>query len=67
MRQKGEGVIGILLLLAVICAVLGVLSGCTAVAESQADYHVARYGPYCTKLGYQEGSDGWRDCVAQRR
>jgi hypothetical protein len=63
MRQKGEGVIGILLLLAVICAVAGVLSGCAA---QQAERDIANYAPYCEKLGYRPDTDPWRDCIQTR-
>lgn len=49
-----------------------VAAGCaTTPAEraAQAEREVAQmiqiYGPACTRLGYRQESDAWRDCVLQ--
>ena len=36
-------------------------------ARAQADVEqmMQQYGPACTRLGYQENSDQWRNCVLQ--
>lgn len=45
------------------------LAGCATTAERaaqmqrQADEMIAVYGPACEKLGYQKGTDPWRDCI----
>lgn len=39
------------------------LSGCTAMAEFRAENAIARFGPYCDRLGYQRDTDQWRACV----
>ncbi len=38
------------------------LAGC-ATPEQRAERHIARYGPYCEKLGYQKNTDQWRSCI----
>ncbi|TFW08506.1 hypothetical protein E4K72_07765 [Oxalobacteraceae bacterium OM1] len=59
---------------AIIAVALGgafVLSACTtpeqraAYQESNAQRLVVEYGPACDKLGYQQGSDAWRNCILQ--
>jgi len=42
--------------------ILLLLAGC-ATPEQKADKMVERYGPACSKLGYQADSDKWRDCI----
>ncbi len=48
-----------------------VLSGCATpqerAARAQADVEqmMQQYGPACRRLGYQENSDQWRNCVLQ--
>lgn len=46
------------------------IAGCAATpaeravqAEREIDQMIQVYGPACNKLGYQQGSDSWRDCV----
>ncbi|MFS8087372.1 MAG: hypothetical protein ACMG6H_17195 [Acidobacteriota bacterium] len=45
------------------------LSGCATTAEravqmqAEIDEMVAVYGPACEKLGFQNGTDPWRNCV----
>ncbi|MDC8758362.1 hypothetical protein [Janthinobacterium fluminis] len=47
------------------------LAACTTPAEQAAsmqreiDRKIVVYGPACNKLGYQSGSDPWRNCVLQ--
>ena len=47
----------------------GLLAGCATTAERAAqmqaeiDEMVAVYGPACEKLGFQNASDPWRNCV----
>ena len=35
----------------------------TAQVQREVDEMIATYGPACEKLGYQNASDPWRDCV----
>jgi len=50
-------------------AALAALTGCMTTAEraammqAEVDDMVAVYGPACEKLGFQSGSDAWRNCV----
>lgn len=45
------------------------LAGCASTAEhaaqmqSEVDEMVAVYGPACEKIGFQGGTDPWRNCV----
>jgi len=48
------------------------LAGCVSTpaeraarAEREVAQMIQVYGPACTKLGYQDGSDAWRSCVLQ--
>lgn len=38
------------------------LAGC-ATPEQRAANAIARFGPYCEKLGYQTNTDSWRSCI----
>ena len=38
------------------------LSGC-ATPEQRAERAIAKFAPYCEKLGYQQDTDGWRSCI----
>lgn len=55
------------LLIPVLLSIL--VSGCATTAERAAqmqaeiDEMVAVYGPACDKLGFQNGTDPWRNCV----
>jgi hypothetical protein len=55
--------------LLIIASVLTLLTGCATTAERAAqmqaeiDDMVAVYGPACDKLGFQNGTDPWRNCV----
>jgi hypothetical protein len=57
------------ILLAGMLAVL--TGGCMTTAEraaqmqAEVDDMMAVYGPACDKLGYQSGSDPWRNCVLE--
>lgn len=45
------------------------LAGCASdqeVAKVRAQEAIARQGPYCETLGYQRGSEGWRQCITAR-
>jgi hypothetical protein len=50
-------------------AALAALTGCMTTAEraaimqAEVDEMVAVYGPACEKLGFQSGTDAWRNCV----
>ena len=45
------------------------VAGCATTAERSAqmereiDQMIQYYGPACDKLGYQNNSDPWRDCI----
>jgi len=39
-----------------------VLAGC-ATPEKRAENAIAKFGPYCEKLGYSKDSDKWRECI----
>jgi hypothetical protein len=41
-----------------------VLTGCALTPEQRAARAIERYAPYCEKLGYERGTDRWRDCIA---
>lgn len=38
------------------------LSGC-ATAEQRATQDIARFAPYCEKLGHRASTDNWRKCI----
>jgi hypothetical protein len=44
--------------------VLLLLAGC-ATPEERADRMISSFGPTCERLGYQQGSDKYRDCIVQ--
>lgn len=41
------------------------LAGC-ATPEQRAEKDIAKYAPYCEKLGYSQASDQWRDCIQKQ-
>lgn len=44
------------------------LAGCAApTPEQRAANTIARYGPYCDRLGYTRDTDGWRACLQRAR
>jgi hypothetical protein len=45
---------------------LAMLIACAS-PESQAERAIARFGPYCEKLGYTKGTDPWRDCIMKEQ
>lgn len=47
-----------------IIAIALVLVGC-ATPQERAAKALERHGPYCTALGFKEGSSEWRTCVEQ--
>ena len=53
----------------ILASVTILLDGCATTAEraaqmqAEVDGMVAVYGPACEKLGFQNGSDPWRNCV----
>ena len=53
----------------ILATVAMLLNGCATTAEraaqmqAEVDEMVAVYGPACDKLGFQNGSDPWRNCV----
>lgn len=55
--------------LLIVAASAVLLAGCATTAERAAqmtaeiDEMVAVYGPACEKLGFQNGTDPWRNCV----
>ena len=46
----------------VIMAATLVLAGC-ATPQERAERAIARHSPYCEKLGFEKGTDGWRNCI----
>ena len=38
------------------------LAGC-ATPEQRAEKDMARFGPYCEKMGYESQTDKWRECI----
>jgi hypothetical protein len=38
------------------------LAGC-ATPEQRAEKDIAKYAPYCEKLGYEKQGDKWRECI----
>lgn len=42
--------------------VLLLLAGC-ATQEERAERAIARYAPYCEKLGHAQDTDPWRHCI----
>jgi hypothetical protein len=55
----------------VVTAMAALLSACASPQQQAADERekvdqmMAVYGPACSKLGYQEQTDPWRNCVLQ--
>jgi hypothetical protein len=55
--------------LLILASLVTLLTGCATTAEQAAqmqaeiDEMVAIYGPACEKLGFQNGTDPWRNCV----
>lgn len=45
---------------------LSLLLAC-ATPESQAERVIARFGPYCERLGYTKNTDPWRDCIMKEQ
>lgn len=49
--------------------VLLLVGGCASreeLARDRAQRAIARQAPFCEALGYQRGSDGWRQCIFSR-
>lgn len=42
------------------------LVGC-ATPQERADRAIARFGPYCERLGYTSQTDSWRQCILSLR
>lgn len=38
------------------------LTGCVT-QEQRAERDIAKYAPYCEKIGYERNTDQWRDCI----
>ncbi|HZV65625.1 MAG TPA: hypothetical protein VFG03_12040 [Telluria sp.] len=57
--------------LTMLLAASALLAGCTTPQEraarmqAEVDQMVATFGPACSRLGYAENSDPWRNCVLQ--
>jgi len=53
----------------ILASLVALLTGCATTAERAAqmqaeiDEMVAVYGPACERLGFQNGTDPWRNCV----
>lgn len=53
----------------IVLSLITFVFGCATTAElatrkqHNAEQMMAIYGPACQKLGYQESTDPWRDCV----
>jgi hypothetical protein len=51
--------------------VAALLAGCATTAEraaqmqAEVDDMVAVYGPACEKIGFQSGTDPWRNCILE--
>lgn len=45
--------------------IAALLVGCSTPAQ-RAEKDIAKYAPYCEKLGYQKDSDQWRDCIQKQ-
>lgn len=43
-----------------------VLAACAS-PERQAERAIAKFGPYCEKLGYAKNTDPWRDCIMKEQ
>ena len=41
------------------------LTGCVT-QEQRAERDIARFSPYCEKMGYERNTDQWRECVVNR-
>ncbi len=53
-----------LILISLVC----LSTACTTLTpEQQAERIIARYGPFCDKLGFQRDTDAWRSCVAREQ
>ncbi|MBW8365810.1 MAG: hypothetical protein K0M39_14775 [Rhizobium sp.] len=53
-------------IITVIAVAAIVLAGC-ATPQEKAAKSLERQGPYCTALGFKEGTTEWRDCVVNRQ
>ncbi len=42
--------------------ILLLLAGC-ATPEQRAERDIAKFAPYCEKLGHQRDTDKWRECI----
>lgn len=53
----------------IVASLATLLTGCATTAEraaqmqAEVDEMVAVYGPACDKLGFQNGTDPWRNCI----
>lgn len=45
--------------------VLLLLAGC-ATPQQRAERMIAKYGPMCETIGYEQYTEGWRNCVLQQ-
>lgn len=42
------------------------LAGCATTPTERAEKMIATHGPVCDKLGFERGTDSWRNCVVQQ-
>lgn len=55
--------LGVLVLVALFGGCVTTPAERAARAEREVDQMIRVYGPACDKLGYQQESDSWRDCI----